>query len=257
MLYLLLLFVVFASGGLLLYMWKEANKNLLVETELYLDGLPSQFDGTKLFFISDIHKRVVSTEIIEKAKGKADIAIIGGDLTEKKVPFERVEENIKRIKQIGPTYFVWGNNDYEADFRKLDALFLEQRVKILDNTAVYFEQDGARLVLLGVDDVSHHRDRLDLALKDSEEGFRVLVSHDPKITEKLSEDDGISLILSGHTHGGQIRFFGYGIREKGGIKKIGDRILVVSNGYGTTSVPLRLSARAETHLFTLKTNGPR
>ncbi|WP_370314234.1 hypothetical protein [Guptibacillus hwajinpoensis] len=60
------------------------------------------------------------------------------------------------------------------------------------------------------------------------------------------------MILSGHTHGGQIRLFGWGIREKGGIKNINGTTVVISNGYGTTTLPLRLMAPAESHIFILK-----
>ena len=68
-----------------------------------------------MFFISDIHRRIVSESIIEEVSGKVDVVIIGGDLLEKGVPMERVKENIKKLKKLGPILFVWGNNDYEVD----------------------------------------------------------------------------------------------------------------------------------------------
>lgn len=236
-----------------IYMWMEAHKNQVKEQTLYFTELPSSFKELKLFFISDIHRRIIHPSIIDKVKGKADIVIIGGDLVEKGVPLSKVKENITQLKKIGPVYFVWGNNDYEVDHHELDATLLDQRVKILDNTAVTFESDtGDRFVLLGVDDVSKKRDRIDLALQDSETGFRVLVSHDPKIISKVKKQHQISLVLSGHTHGGQIRIFGWGLYKKGGIRKMETTTLFVSNGYGTTMLPLRLGVAAETHLLILK-----
>ncbi|MEW8985915.1 MAG: metallophosphoesterase, partial [Bacillus sp. (in: firmicutes)] len=82
-------------------------------------------------------------------------------------------------------------------------------------------------------------------------GIRLLISHNPKIIESIRDDHQIDLVLSGHTHGGQIRFLGFGLYEKGGMKKFGKTLLFVSNGYGTTALPLRLGAKAQTHLFSL------
>ncbi|RAK22191.1 putative MPP superfamily phosphohydrolase [Anoxybacillus vitaminiphilus] len=239
---------------LFVYMWFEAHRNRVTYTNLIFHEFPKSFGEMSIFFISDIHRRNISKKIINEVKGKADIVIIGGDLTEKGVPFARVAKNIRRLKEIGPIYFVWGNNDYEADFRQLDSFLTEEGVKTLDNTAVIFEsEEGEKIALLGVDDMSKNRARLDLALLDAgDEGFRILVSHNPAIVDKIQENQRISLVLSGHTHGGQIRIFSFGIYEKGGVRKTNGTTVVVSNGYGTTALPFRLGAPAETHLITLK-----
>lgn len=239
---------------LLLYMAFLAFGNNVEENELEFGNFPKSFGTLKIFFISDIHRRRISDSIITAAKGKADIVIIGGDLMEKGVPLERVKLNIEKLKTIGPVYFVWGNNDYEGDYRDLDALLLDLKVKILDNTAVMFESlEGEKVALLGVDDVGLKKDRLDFALMDAESGyFTILASHNPKIVDKIKPEDGISLLLSGHTHGGQIRIFGLGPYKKGGIDKVGKVIRLISNGYGTTGVPLRLGVRSQSHLITLK-----
>lgn len=250
---LLFIFLVILAAFLLIYMYKEAHRNKVQFHHFAFSEFPQSFGELKLFFISDIHKRHISEKIIKdaKAKGKVDLVIIGGDLLEKGVDFHQVKQNLTLLKQLGPLYFVWGNNDYEVDYHELDALLLENGVKILDNTAVSFESDaGEVMVLLGVDDLQLKRDRLDLALQDAqEEGFRILVSHNPQILEKIKEKDGISLVLSGHTHGGQIRLFGFGPYELGGFRELKNTSIFVSNGYGTTAVPLRLGARAETHVI--------
>ncbi len=94
--------------------------------------------------------------------------------------------------------------------------------------------------MLGVDDVGLKRDRLDLALADcKEDGFRILISHNPDIINKMSGKEQISLVLSGHTHGGQIRLFPSKKYLKGGVYKHSNMTLFVSNGYGTTLVPFR------------------
>lgn len=246
---------VLGGAGVFLYMLKEAFSNRVIYKELSFSEFPKSLGVVKLFFISDIHRRLISDKIISEVKEKKpDMVIIGGDLLEKGVPFDRVRKNLLMLKEAAPVYFVWGNNDYEVDYHELDALLLECGVKILDNTAVSFESmEGDRFILMGTDDLSNDRDRLDLALQDAgTDGFRVLVSHDPGIAKEIKKDHHIHLVLSGHTHGGQIHIFGYSPYEKGRIKVLPETTILISNGYGTTGVPLRLGAKAETHFITLK-----
>ncbi|XJZ26071.1 metallophosphoesterase [Bacillota bacterium Lsc_1132] len=252
-----ILLVMGLGACLLLYrMLSEAFLNKLVTHELIFFDFPPSFGEISLFFISDIHRRTISDKIIAEVSGKADLVIIGGDLTEKGVPIDRVRKNIDKLKSLGPVYFVWGNNDYEVDYHELDAVLLASGVKILDNTAVNFESDqGEKISLLGVDDLNQGRDRIDIALLDAEQdSFKILASHYPNITEKILPEYNIKLVLSGHTHGGQIHLFGYSPYERGTIKKQKNTTLLISNGYGTTAVPLRLGAPAECHLITIRKN---
>jgi predicted MPP superfamily phosphohydrolase len=235
----------------------EAFMNKVVKQELQFSAFPASFGKVTIFFISDIHRRVIADKIISEVKGKVDIVIIGGDLAEQGVPMERIKKNVKKLSSLGPAYFVWGNNDYEIDYHELVAALEEQDIKILKNASVVFESDvGDKITLLGVDDPTLNRDRLDLALMDTEQkSFKMLASHNPEIIKKIIPDFGIRLVLSGHTHGGQIRIFGLGLYERGNIKKINQTMLLNSNGYGTTSIPLRLGAPAECHLITIKSDG--
>lgn len=246
--------VLFAILAFFVYMWIQAHRNVVHHNELVLDNLPKGFDGTAIFFITDVHRRLISKKIIEEAKeGHAEMVIIGGDLTEKGVPFRRVEDNIERLSQIGPVYFVWGNNDYEVDNRLLSTLLYDKGVTILENTAVQLKAGDDVLQLLGVDDYGLRRARLDLAVEDASEGFRILLSHNPALAPNIvNELACIRLVLSGHTHGGQIRLFGWGPREKGGVRQYSGLTVFTSNGYGTTTLPLRLGAPAQTHILTLK-----
>lgn len=248
--------IAFILGGcLLLYrmIW-EAFLNKVSRQELFFSDFPDSFGQVSIFFISDIHRRKISDKVIADVIGKTDIVIIGGDLTEKGVPMKRVKENIEKLKKLGPVYFVWGNNDYEVDYRKLDVILLESGVKILYNTSVTFESEmGEKICLLGVDDLHQNLDRIDFALIDAEkDSFKILASHYPDIVEKVANNHGIRLVLSGHTHGGQIHILGYSPYERGKLKVLKNTTLLISNGYGTTKLPLRLSAPAECHLIILK-----
>ena len=233
-------------------MWFESRKNKITYTELSFCKFPKEFSGMKLFFISDIHHREVSESILKEIEGMIDVIIIGGDLTEKGVPFSRVEKNIKSLTKVAPTYFVWGNNDYEVNHLQLESLLRNEGIKILANGSIPFKRGKECIYIIGVDDFGHRFDNLEAALMGCESGFQILVSHNPDIKKKIRDVHHINLILSGHTHGGQIRIFGFGITEKAGLYKLkNDLYILVSNGYGTTRLPLRLGAPAETHVITL------
>ncbi|MCM3566761.1 metallophosphoesterase [Neobacillus mesonae] len=249
--YIVILFIF--AVCLLLYMLREAFLNNVVRHEFCFNNFPSSFNKVTIFFISDIHRRTISDKIINEVQGKTDIVIIGGDLMEKGVSFKKAKTNLRKLREIGPVYFVWGNNDYEIDNQRLEKIMNSMEIKVLRNTAVTFESEmGEKWALLGVDEVGNERDRLDLALKDAEESnFKILASHYPDIVEKIKPENGIRLVLSGHTHGGQIHILGYSPQKRGCVKQLNNATLLISNGYGTTAVPLRLGAPAECHLISI------
>ncbi|MCM3586475.1 metallophosphoesterase [Mesobacillus maritimus] len=229
-------------------MSKEAQADRVLVHHWAFSELPVQKDPITIFFISDIHKRTVTQTIIKKAKAQADFVIVGGDLAEKGVSLGQIKANLVKLKEIGPVYFVWGNNDYELDHESLKELMKKLDIVILENTAVCLIKQ--KVTLLGVEDLSMEKDDLEQAVNAAGNSpFKILVSHNPKIVDSLTPEQNIQLILSGHTHGGQIRVFGFGPYEKGGIKRINNTRLFVSNGYGTTALPLRLGAKAETHII--------
>ncbi|WP_404442566.1 metallophosphoesterase [Sutcliffiella horikoshii] len=254
MLWILLGVVALLGVSLLFYMYKQATQENIIEQTLAFPEFPQSFGEIRIFFISDIHRRKISSDFIQKLNN-IDLVIIGGDLTEKNVPFQQVSENIEQLKKLGIVFFVWGNNDYEVEYHELDSLLLQHGVKILDNTSYLFEsKQGDMLEVVGVDDMVHERDELDVALNNTiSESFKILVSHEPEIVEKFTSVEKISLVLSGHTHGGQIRIFDYGPHEKGRLSQLPHTTHLISNGFGTSLVPLRLGAPPETHILTITT----
>lgn len=249
-----IILLVLLSFSLILYMKNIANENHVKYEIFYFPNFPSTLQEVTLFFISDIHRRTIDDSIITEAIDVAEIVIIGGDLLEKGVKLEKTRENLRKLKRIGPVYFVWGNNDYEIDRDVLEDLLIEEEIILLDNKAINFpSSNGESWSLIGIEDYSLEYDDLEMALEYAKEtNFKLLISHNPKIMEKLEEENQVSLVLSGHTHGGQIRIFGFGPYELGGTKIIGNTTLFVSNGYGTTSIPLRLGAKPETHIIRIQ-----
>ncbi len=135
---------------MLLVMYTEAMRDTVLEHTLIFEEFPKSFQKVNVFFISDIHRRVISNSLIEQVKGRVDLVIIGGDLAEKGVPLSKISANIQKLRAIAPVYFVWGNNDYEIEYHELDALLLENNVKVLDNTRVVFESELERKFVCSV-----------------------------------------------------------------------------------------------------------
>lgn len=217
-----------------------------------MPGLPEAFAGFSFYFVSDIHRRLLDERMLARVD-HPDLVIIGGDLLESGVPFTKVAENLKRLSQYNvPILFVWGNHDLHVHRQALLYIFNKFKVKLLTNDVYKVVKGGEQLNIIGVDDATNERDRLDEALSTINRGHRLLISHNPVIVEKMDASHHIPLVVSGHTHGGQIRLFGWGPREKGGVKKKPFGTLIISNGYGTTRFPLRLGAVPDTLFITLK-----
>lgn len=239
-----------AAITLLLYMYIEAHRNRVSLDTVKIDKLPGSFKNFKIFFISDIHRRTITKNLLEKA-GTANIVIIGGDLTEKGVPMARVEDNIKMLSKIGPVYFVWGNNDYDVDGNLLMNTITNNGAIILDNSSISIKTNNDVLDIAGINDLSFGKDRLEDAVMNCSSSCRILISHNPDISKKIKREHQVCLVLSGHTHGGQIRLGPLGIAKRGGWYDEGYYKLLVSNGFGATHLPLRLGAPSEAHLITL------
>ncbi|MCM3713632.1 metallophosphoesterase [Halalkalibacter oceani] len=247
------IYLMVAAGAVLVfYMITEAFRTRVRHHQLSFGQLPAAFDGFRLFFISDIHRRRLPDPLIETIRGNVDLVIIGGDLCEKGVPLARIEDNLRRLASLGPCVFVWGNNDEEVGAQQLRRLLARHHVIELVNSCKVITRGADQLFIGGVDDIGHKRDDLSQVNAQSEEGFAVLVSHYPDIVDVLPHDHPFSLILSGHTHGGQIRIFGWGLEEKGQMKHRPGYVHLISNGFGTSTLPLRLAAPAETHLIQLR-----
>jgi predicted MPP superfamily phosphohydrolase len=265
-----------ACSALGAVMVREAFRVRLRREEVVLTRLPAAFDGYRIFFISDIHRRTVHPSLIRLAAeaGGADLVLIGGDLTEGGVPAERVRANVRLLSGIAPVFMVFGNHDYDEDAEALAELLREERVGLLRNESRIIERNGQAIRLAGVDDLSAGRDDVRAALSGRtrpgrQPAFTILLAHDPLIVERMTAEDArrTDLILAGHTHGGQIVLPLIGPLARGHLRYLrgwrplprhkttggaGRPRLFVSCGYGTSHLPLRLSAPAEAHLFTLR-----
>ncbi|QKS71063.1 metallophosphoesterase family protein [Paenalkalicoccus suaedae] len=227
--------------SLLIYMFIEA-KWTKINYENYKIGNSNK--KMNVLFLSDLHRRTISKRLLSKV-GSVEAVFLAGDLAEKGVHKEQIVRNLQVLNQVAPVYFVWGNNDYEVAEEIHEALKETNSVE-LTNRSVKL----GSFTLAGIGDLTSNKHDVKKALEEAD-GPVVLLSHNPDISFKLKGYPDVKLVLSGHTHGGQIRIGPYGIAERGGWKKRNGVDVFISNGHGTSEIPFRFMARAQIHKLTI------
>ncbi|WP_341302264.1 metallophosphoesterase [Lysinibacillus sp. FSL H8-0500] len=232
--------------GFLLYMWKVAHENNVLYHQLALQG---EQEKVRLFFISDTHLRKINKKMITQLEGHFDAVIIGGDFADRRTPISRIHENLKLLTSIGPTYFVWGNNDREVGEERLKDIFQAYHVQIIVNDAVQLPTKN-RFWLSAIEDTTIKEHSFDKAFaKVREQDLVVFIAHNPGVFAKVRAKFRADLMMGGHLHGGQIRFGPYGVHPNGSYRERDGVMTLVSNGYGTTLLPLRLGAKPQCHVI--------
>ncbi|SHF57514.1 metallophosphoesterase [Ornithinibacillus halophilus] len=254
----LLLVIVLLGLTLVFYMIYNAFHDKVSYNMISDKRLPESFNNFHIFFITDIHRRKIDDQTIQSIKDEIDVVVIGGDLTENGVPLKRTQDNIQKLKKWNaPIFFVWGNNDYEGFPVRFTNLLINEGVTILANKEEIIERNQEKIRFVGLDYSLFRPVNFTKFVHRNNELFTILLVHSPQtFEEELTDDEKnmVEFVLAGHTHGGQIRFFNFGPYEKGGLKKVRNTNLLVSEGYGYSLVPLRLETSAECHVITLKSN---
>jgi uncharacterized protein len=251
--------------------WRGVSNAASVELKhhrIALRRLPAAFDGFTILQLSDLHidcSKLAMERVITLLKGiDYDLCVLTGDYRgETYGPYEGTLAGMARIRAAlkGTVYGVLGNHDTILMVPGLE----QMGIKILLNESVTIERGGARIHLAGIDDAHFYRvDNIEKAASGiPHEEFSILISHTPEIYRQAAHAD-FDLLLSGHTHGGQICLPG-GIpitldsvlpRAFGaGPWKYHDMIGYTSTGAGTTIVPTRFNCRPEITLHHLRVAG--
>lgn len=238
------------SSTLLLRMFWIGKEINVRQHEIQLGKRNSEQKKMTVFFITDVHCRKIDHRLVKKITKEIDVVIIGGDFAERNVPLCRINQNIKTLSELGPVFFVWGNNDREVGEDALREIMERHQVKILDNEN-RFVPGHSSWGICGTDDSSGRID-IKQSLNEIDRYQHVLfVSHQPGVWKQIERVFKPTMMLAGHTHGGQIRFGKYGIGDPGYFYWSGEHGKLISNGYGTTSIPFRLGAHPESHLITI------
>ncbi len=215
--------------------------------------------------ISDVHSRpFLSPRLLNKViEFRPHFIAISGDLiNDIDKDYSTAFSWAEGLINVAPVYFVPGNHELASADRGWEIIngLRDRGVVILRNSSVEIGNPGATLA--GIDDISLGEPDLKKTLS-SAAGFTVLLSHSPLVVEKIKPEDRVDLILSGDTHGGQIRLPFYGPifmpprkgdrrLSKGLAKLPSGKWLYVDSGYGTSQIPVRIFNRSQISLITVK-----
>ena len=244
------------AGSVPTYAWGEAHRFSISRHQFKLPRLERDL---RVAHLSDLHfgrwhrEPAIRNWVNATLAQNPDLIVITGDLVDGRTSIPRLEALVAELARLQAplgVFATWGNHDYSL--RRLEAFgqMLEKAgIRVLTNAGAQIRPD---LYLAGVDD--YWRGEVDVAraIRDATPtAATLLLSHNPDILPQVPSSVG--LVLSGHTHGGQVRApFGVGLHS---ISRFGERYQMgfikeqttafVSRGLGTSTVPVRSFCPAE------------
>ena len=269
----LALILIVIITGLYFYSRYVGTKGLEIkEYSVINNKLPESFNGFKIVQFSDVHYGMTTKtselkNVVKKINSlKPDIIVFTGDLIDHnyKVTDKEKEEIINALNEIDTTigvYIVRGNHDITENY---NSIITKSKITKLNNTNQFIYYNGTTpIVLVGLDDYLESTQNLDTAFNYINENvsyYTILLAHEPDTYKKVM-DKNIDLILSGHSHNGQIRipFIG-AIYTPLGAKTYFDEKYVVNNttiyissGIGTSMYKVRLFDKPSINFYRLYT----
>lgn len=244
--------------------WRIGDRFSVNDVRIWLDPLPSAFHGLRIVQISDIHhglflpKEWLSAAVRQANRLNPDIIALTGDfVTYSRQNIGPAAELLGRLRARHGVFAVLGNHDFRVDADAITRALSRQHIDVLRNRHVPLRFGGESIYLVGVDDYGYGADLRRAIRGVPREAATVLLAHNPRVIH-LASRNNVSLVLSGHTHGGQVNLplLGtvYGrsperLRYKIGWDRMGATQIYVSRGIGTIVLPWRLRCPAEiTHL---------
>ena len=269
----------FAALG---YAFCEPFRLRVREWDVSLPDLPASAHGTRVLQISDIHagmylSRVLLRKIVALANAQnADLVVLTGDMVSRRnayhPPFVRplarpvtdyAQDLARELEILKPKlgmFAVAGNHDvWESDFGPIAGILARAGVQNLNNRAVILSNG---LPLLGLDDLRGGFPDLSVLKSVEKTAAQLVLSHNPRLALALSGRN--ALVLSGHTHGGQVALpapFGrtpvdaQSSHFKRGFYRVGAAQLYVCSGVGSIAIPVRFGVLPELAVFTLRRSG--
>ena len=271
--------IVLAALMLLAYPFVEARMLSPQTHTLYVTNLPSNLKNIKIAYASDFHQSAwfgqskVNDVIRRLNNMSADIIILGGDYATDSQSAIAFFHNMPSLHARLGVYGVLGNHDRtqpESNRQKLTDAMKDAGVTPLVNSVSRVKVGQSYIYIAGVDDFYNGLpDVKGVAEQVSKDDFVIFAGHSPDLipdAQKAADISGnghwFDLALFGHTHGGQINLFGYtpirnvsdelSARYLSGWREENRAAILVSNGVGTSGLPIRLFAPPQIHLITIK-----
>lgn len=238
------------------------------QTDIFIPNLPESFQDYRIAHITDVHhSRIVGIDEIQRVvrltnETKADLIVLTGDYTTSYRRYiEPCAEALGRLDAPQGVWSVLGNHDHYTDPELTTRALKRHHLAVLNNASTVLQRGSESIQLVGIDDWSWGATDWARAFKGLDPNrVSILLSHQPSVLD-FAESKGMSLILSGHTHGGQIdlpllgppaRLASKDLKYVRGLFRSGTTQLYVSSGTGVIGLPVRLGVRPEISVLRLR-----
>ncbi len=265
------------AAALALYSGEIARHEIdIVHQPVSLHNLPEPFHGFRIAQISDIHlDEWTEPGFLERvirhinALNPDMVALTGDFISQGPLPRRFSERSAYRCGELLRSltcplrYAILGNHDVTVNAPLVTDALTSNGIPVLVDRYVPIERDGKRLWLGGVNDPGMATPHPELAVPERPDGPVILMAHEPDYVDDLLHSRRaplIGLMLSGHTHGGQVRLPllpplnlpPMGKKYVNGLFRFGNLQLYVNRGIGTVGVPFRLNCPPEITVLTLQ-----
>lgn len=267
----------------LMIVWLAWGNKALQKTEIIIasDRLPASFDGYRIVQISDLHNAEFGEDnekLLQMIKEeRPDLVVITGDLVDSShTDLDVAVDFAEKVVTIAPAYYVTGNHEawLGQSYKVLEQKLEQAGVEVMRDEALYLEQAGERILLMGMEDPEFYEGESALydggaarllqrihELRYSKEEYTILLSHRPELFDTYVAS-GVDLVFSGHAHGGQFRLpligglvapdQGFFPEYDAGSYEQDGTCMVVSRGLGNSMIPLRIGNRPEVVVVELR-----
>jgi predicted MPP superfamily phosphohydrolase len=251
----------------LLWLNNDYENPVVERVQIPIPDLALSLDGFRIVQISDFHLFPLTTiELVDQAVEMAnqlnpDLTLLTGDYVWHDVEaIYELTPSLARLNARHGVYACLGNHDIWTDVNIVTQAFRDERIPLLVNEGLTFSVGNASLYLASLDDGWSGKPDLEAAMLNWPQGApTVLLMHEPDLADNYARDGRINLQLSGHSHGGQIRFPFVGAlitpylswKYPMGLYNVNGMWLYTNRGLGTTNIPLRVNCAPEITEITL------
>jgi len=230
-------------------------------TSTHTCGSASGVDPLRILQVSDLHVHGIGTleqQLLEGLHGaRADLIVLTGDAIDRAASLPALDTLLAEFPTGPRRLAILGNWEYRCgvSLRDLEKTYDRHGVELLVNRSVEFDHRGWRMRITGLDDIVGGRPDAALAVASVRPlDEHLVLAHCPITRDSLAmpPDHSVSLVLSGHTHGGQVAPFGLATilprgcgRYVAGWYRDDGPPMYVSRGIGTSLFPVRIGATPE------------
>ncbi|MGE0703248.1 MAG: metallophosphoesterase [Vicinamibacterales bacterium] len=254
-----------AAAGATIYSAYTTDAVQLTHVTIPLEGLPSSLSGLRIGLLTDVHRsQWVSDEDVRTAVSllmneRPDLVVLGGDYVTwgDRTYVNPSADAVASLSAPHGVFAVLGNHD---DDRDMPAALTARGITVLKDARTSLTIRGETLDLAGLRFWTRRPEEIERVVKGGT-GTTIMLAHDPRRIQEAAALN-VPLLLSGHTHGGQVVLPVVGaIAAKkfpilAGVAQEGPTTVFVSRGVGTVYVPVRVNCPPEVAVLTLEATSP-